>query len=91
MQTLSTYLGKKAPKAAPAIKWMTWTDGDEKTNKFWSYTNFLLSYSVPNPQDKPVLDRMAKIGLVAGKEWNASSFDKDISDAIAVGMTELKF
>ncbi|RLA18509.1 MAG: DUF1254 domain-containing protein [Gammaproteobacteria bacterium] len=88
LQTLSTYLGKTAPKAAPAIKWMTWTDGDEKIDKFWSYTNFLLSYSVPNPQDKPVLDRMAKIGLVDGKDWNASSFDKDISTAIAAGMKE---
>jgi hypothetical protein len=86
LQPLSSYLGKEAPKATPTINWMTWTDGDEKTDKFWSYANFLLTYTVPNPQDKPVLDRMAKIGLVAGKDWNSSSFDKDISDAIAAGM-----
>ncbi len=88
LETLSSYLGKEAPDAAPAIQWMAWTDGDEKTNKFWSYANFLTAYSIPNIQDKPILDRMAKIGLVAGKEWNASSFDKDISTAIAAGMKE---
>jgi hypothetical protein len=85
---LSTYLGKKAPPAAPAVDWMPWVDGVEKTSKFWEYANFLLSYAVPNVQDKPVHDRMAKIGIVAGKKWSASNFDKEISDAIAAGMKE---
>ncbi len=74
-------MGKEAPEAAPTIEWMTWTDGDEVTDKFWAYTNFLLAYTVPNIQDKPILDRMAKIGLVAGKDWNSSSFDENISNA----------
>ncbi len=88
LQPLSEFLGEAVPKAAPEIDWMTWTDGDEKTEKFWSYTNFILTFTVPNPQDKPVQDRMAKIGLEAGKKWDASLFDKDISDAIAAGMKE---
>jgi hypothetical protein len=63
LQPLSTYLGKPEPKSAPAIQWMPWKDGAETTDKFWSYTNFLLPFTTPNPQDKPVLDKIAKIGI----------------------------
>ncbi len=88
LETLSSFLGTTPPAAAPAIDWMPWVEGVEKTPKFWEYVNFLLSYTVPNSQDKPVLDKMAKIGLVAGKKWSVSNFDKEISDAIATGMKE---
>jgi hypothetical protein len=88
LQPLSTFLGKSAPEAAPAINWMPWKEGAEKTDQFWSYVNFLLTFTTPNPQDKPVQDRMAKMGLGAGKKWDSSSLDKDISDAIADGMKE---
>ena len=81
LQPLSAFLGKAAPEPAPAIKWMAWKDGVETTDEFWAYVNFLLSFTTPNPQDKPVQDRMAKIGLVAGKPWDSSSLDKDISAA----------
>ena len=45
LQPLSAYLGKPAAKAAPAIKWMPWKEGVEKTDEFWAYVNFLLSFS----------------------------------------------
>ena len=88
LQPLSTYLGQDAPKPAPNIKWMPWKDGVEKTDEFWTYVNFLLSFTTPNPQDKPVQDRMASIGLVAGKSWNPAALGKDVQDAIAAGMKE---
>ena len=88
LQPLSAYLGKPAPAAAPAIEWKRWNDGAEQTDEFWAYVNFLLSFTTPNAQDKPVQDRMAKIGLVAGKRWNSSALGKDVSAAIAAGMKE---
>jgi hypothetical protein len=88
LQPLSAYLGKPAPKPAPAIQWKPWKDGVETTDEFWAYVNFLLSFTTPNAQDKPVQDRMAKIGLSAGKSWDSSSLDKDVSAAIAAGMKE---
>ena len=88
LQPLSAYLGKPAPKAAPAIQWKPWKEGVEKTDEFWAYVNFLLSFTTPNPQDKPVQDRMAKIGLVAGKPWDSASLGKDVSAAIAAGMQD---
>jgi hypothetical protein len=88
LQPLSAYLGKPEPKAAPPIKWMAWKDGAETTDQFWAYVNFLLSFTTPNAQDKPVQDRMASIGLGAGKAWDSSSLDKDVSAAIAAGMKD---
>ena len=88
LQPLSAFLGKPAPTAAPAIQWKPWKEGVEKTDEFWAYVNFLLSFTTPNPQDKPVQDRMAKIGLVAGKPWDSSSLGKDVSTAIAAGMND---
>ncbi len=88
LQPLSTYLGKQAPKAAPTIQWKPWIDGVETTDGFWSYVNFLLTFTTPNPQDKPIQGRMAKIGLAAGKSWDSSSLDKDISAAVAAGMQD---
>lgn len=88
LQPLSAYLGKPAPAAAPAIKWKPWEEGAETTDEFWGYVNFILSFTIPNAQDKSVQERMAKIGLVAGQPWDTSSLDKDVSDAIAAGMRE---
>ena len=88
LQPLSTYLGKQAPKAVPEIKWMPWKDKSETTEAFWSYVNFLLPYTTPNPEDKDVLARMAKIGLEPGKPWDESKFDKDVRDVISAGMKD---
>jgi hypothetical protein len=88
LQPLSAYLGKPAPAPAPAIDWKPWKEGAEKTDAFWAHTNFLLQYTTPNPQDKPVLDRIAKIGLVAGKTWDSSAMGKDVQAAIAAGLKD---
>ncbi len=69
LEPLSSFLGTTPPPAAPAVNWMSWDEGVEKTPKFWEYVNFLLAHTVPNPQDKPVQDRMARIGLIAGEKW----------------------
>ena len=88
LQPLSAFLGKPAPKTAAAIQWKPWQEGVETTDEFWAYVNFLLPFTTPNPQDKPVQDRMARIGLAAGKPWDSSSFGADVSAAIAAGMKD---
>jgi hypothetical protein len=67
---------------------MPWKDGVETTDGFWAYVNFLLPFTTPNPQDKPVQDRMAKIGLVPGEAWDSSALGTDVSAAIAEGMKD---
>ena len=84
LQPLSTYLGKPAPKPAATIQWKPWKKGAETTAEFWSYVNFLLPLTTPNPQDKPVLDKMAKIGLGA----NAAKPSAEIQTAMQQGMQD---
>ncbi len=88
LEPLSAYLGKETPGVAPAIEWKSWTEGAETTDEFWAYVNFLLPLTTPNPQDKPVQDRMAKIGLAAGKPWDSAALGDDVSAAIAAGMQD---
>jgi hypothetical protein len=88
LEPLSTYLGSPAPPDAPSIQWKPWKEGAETTDEFWSYVNFLLSLTTANPQDKPVQDRMAKIGLGAGKSWDSASLDSEVRAAVAAGMKE---
>jgi len=84
LQPLSAFLGKPAPQAAPVIQWKPWKEGLETTPEFWDYVNFLLPLTTPNPQDKPVLDKMAKIGLGA----NAAKPSADIQAAMQQGMQD---
>ena len=88
LEPLSAYLGEETPGAAPAIQWKPWEEGAETTDEFWAYVNFLLPLTTPNPQDKPVQDRMAKIGLMAGKPWDSAALGEDVSTAIAAGMQD---
>jgi len=90
LQPLSTYLGKAAPNAAPAIQWKPWKEGAEKTDEFWAYVNFLLPFTTPNPQDKPVLDKMAKIGLGAGAAKPGAEIQAAMKQGMQDAMAELK-
>ena len=84
LEPLSSFLGQPAPAVAPEIKWPPWKEGAETTDAFWSYANFILGLTTPNPQDKPVLNKIAKIGVVAGGPWGGNPW----SGAIAAGMKE---
>ena len=88
LQPLSAYLGETAPEPAPAIEWKPWKEGLETTDEFWPYVNFLLSFTTPNPQDKPTQDRISRIGVGAGLNWDPASLGDDIPDAISAGMQD---
>jgi hypothetical protein len=88
LEPLSSYLKTPAPTPAPDIDWPDWKEGLETTDKFWAYANFVLSLTTPNPQDKPVLDDIAKIGIVAGATWDTKSYTTDVADAISKGMKD---
>jgi hypothetical protein len=90
LQPLSAFLGKPAPKAAPAIQWKPWEEGAETTAEFWTYVNFLLPLTTPNPQDKPVLDKMAKIGLGAGSSKPSAEIQSAMQQGMQDALAELK-
>jgi hypothetical protein len=86
LEPVSTHLGRAAPRPAPAITWWLWHDRLETTDEYWSCANLALSLITPNRDDRPILDRIAEIGVVPGTPWDASAYPDEILEAIHAGM-----
>src|SRR5438132_10350456 len=87
-QTLSAFLGQPAPKAAPAINFIKpLTPAEEKTSpEFFNILNFVLQFCPTNPSETELMARFAKIGVGAGKTFDASKLSPEIKTAIEQGM-----
>jgi hypothetical protein len=90
LQPLSAYLGRPAPAPAPALNFPAWVPGVEATPDIFRYVNFMLPFTVPNAQDKPTLDRIAKIGIAPGKPWDLAAMDAGSRKAIEEGVADAK-
>ncbi|AND93885.1 MULTISPECIES: DUF1254 domain-containing protein [Bradyrhizobium] len=90
VQTLSAFLGAPAPKAASAsdfIKPLT-SDTEKTSLEFFNIVNFLLQFCPTNPSEKELMARFAKIGVGAGKNFNASNLTPELKTAIEQGMAD---
>ncbi|MBR1203066.1 DUF1254 domain-containing protein [Bradyrhizobium sp. AUGA SZCCT0051] len=90
VQTLSAFLGQPAPKAAPAIDFIKpLTPAEEKTSpKFFNILNFVLQFCPTVPSEEELMARFAKIGVGAGKTFDASKLSPEIKTAIEQGMAD---
>jgi len=89
-QTLSAFLGTAAPKAAPAIDFMKpLSPAEEKTSaQFFNVLNFVLQFMPTDPSETELMARFAKIGVGAGKSFDASKLSPEIKTAIEQGMAD---
>ena len=89
-QTLSSFLGAPAPKAAPRIDFIKpLTPATEKTSpQFYSVLNFILQFCPTNPSETELVARFAKIGIGAGKTFDASKLSPEMTKAIEGGMAD---
>jgi hypothetical protein len=87
-QTLSAFLGTPAPTAAPAIDFITpLTPEEEKTSpQFFNILNFVLQFCPTDPSETALMARFAKIGVGAGKTFDASTLSPEMQAAIEQGM-----
>ena len=85
LQPLSQFLGTKAPAAAPAINWPTWTEGDETREAYWSYVSFLLPFTTRRAADSAMYEKLASLGLKAGAPWTPESLDPGVRAALRQG------
>ena len=88
LQPLSKFLGTAAPAAAPAIQWPAWNDGDETREAYWSYVSFLLPFITPRPDDAPMYEKLASIGLKAGAPWQPDKLDPAVRAALQQGLED---
>jgi hypothetical protein len=89
-QSLSAFLGQPAPQAAPAIDFVKpLTPDTQKTSlEFFNILNFALQFCPTNPSEEELMARFAKIGVGAGKTFDASKLSPDMKKAIEAGMAD---
>lgn len=90
VQPLSTFLGKPAPAAAPAINFAKpLSPEQERTSpEFFALLNFILQFCPTNPSETALMARFAKIGVGAGKPFDAASLSPEMRKALQDGMAD---
>ena len=90
VQPLSAFLGQPAPAAARAIDFIApLTPQQQKTSpEFFNILNFVLQFCPTVPSETALMARFAKIGVGAGKTFNADALSPDIKSAIEQGMAD---
>lgn len=88
VQTLSRFMDVPAPPAPPPVEFIApLTPEEQKTSpKFFSILNFLLRYAPTHPSEVALMDRFAKLGIGAGREFDADSLSDAQRAAVVSGM-----
>jgi hypothetical protein len=87
VQTLSAYLKKPAPTAAPAIDFPKIDKEMVKTN-FFEYLDFALQFAPAGPEEKEIRAKLARIGIGPGKTFNFKDLSMEHKAEIVLGMKE---
>jgi hypothetical protein len=89
-QPLSTFLGQPAPQAAPAIDFIKpLKPAEQKTStEFFNILNFILKFTPTVPSETALMERFAKIGVGAGKTFDASKLSPELKQAIEQGIAD---
>jgi hypothetical protein len=90
VQTLSAFLGKPAPKAAPAIHFIKPLTREEltKSPKIFQQINFVLQFCPTEPSEQKLMARFAKIDVGAGKTFAWDKFSPQVQAAIGQGIAD---
>lgn len=90
VQPLSAFLGKPAPPAAPAIDFIKPLTPDEQRTslEFFKILNFVLRFCPPNPNEKEMLARFAKLGIGSGPDFDPQKLSPEIKQAMQAGITD---
>lgn len=89
-QPLSAFLGSAAPNPAPAIDFIKpYAPGVQKTSlEMFTILNFVLTFCPTVPSETELMARFAKIGVGAGKTFDASKLSPDVKQAIEQGVAD---
>jgi hypothetical protein len=90
VQTLSQFVGKPAPKAAPAIDFIDpLTPELQRTSlEFFNVLNFALRFCPTHPSEKELMARFARLGIGEDKTFDAAKLSPEIRKAVEDGMAD---
>jgi len=84
-QPLSAFLKQPAPAAAPAINFPKINSELVKTN-FFDYLDFSLQFAPAGPEEIAIREKLARLGIGAGKTFDFNSLSPEQKAAVVEGM-----
>jgi hypothetical protein len=90
VKPLSAFLGQAAPAAAPPITFpQPLTPENQRGSlEFFTLLNFYLQFCPTHASEKELMERFAKIGVGAGKAFDASALSPEIKEAVVAGVAD---
>lgn len=90
VKPLSAFLGESAPKAVPVIDFpKPLTPDAQKTSlQFFNNLNFALQFCPTHPSEEELISRFAKIGIIAGKQFDVTKLSPEVKKAFEEGMKD---
>lgn len=90
VQALSAFLGQPAPATAPAIAFIKplTPEGQRTSLEFFNILNFTLKFCPIHPSETELMAKFAKIGVGAGKTFDAGKLSTEMKKAIEAGMAD---
>jgi hypothetical protein len=86
-QPLSAYLRQPAPPAAPAIDFPK-ADAELVKKNFFEYLDFALQFAPAGPEERVIREKLARIGVGAGKSFNFKDLPLAHKLEIGLGMKD---
>jgi hypothetical protein len=83
---LSAYLGQPAPEPAPVPDFPPYDPKAAASIGFINYFNFLLGQLEPGPDERPLLEQWAKIGVQPGQAFDPQALAPEVREAVAAGV-----
>jgi len=90
VQPLSAFLGTPAPPPSPAIDFIApLTPEQQKTSPdFFRVLNFALQFTPTDASETELMARFGKLGIGAGKNFDANSLTPELRQAVNDGMAD---
>ena len=86
LKPLSAFLGTEAPAAAPTPDFPKWFEGSQFDERFFGYLDFMLTLlEKPLEEEKPLWDRMARLGLGRENTFDFAALPPEIQEALKAG------
>lgn len=89
VRMLSAYLGTSVPAAAPVVSWPELSENMTENSKLFSYLNFLLQFSPTHASETELMTRFAKLGIGAGKSFDADKLSSNVEQAVKAGIADV--
>ncbi|MDM0117630.1 DUF1254 domain-containing protein [Variovorax sp. J22R133] len=90
VQPLSAWLGRPTPAPTPAVDFIKPLTIEQERNslQFFEVLNFVLRFCPIHPSERELMQRFAKLGIGAGRSFDAQALSPELRKAIQDGMAD---